>query len=257
VYAAYAITALSIAAYVGALTGLGRSALITRLGLLVAPMIIAELVLQRIVQRRFLGFSARMIELLPQEPPERLLELYRRETFLRFAAPKHLMLDLLGMIYVQLGEHRSAAASFREALEAAPAKAQVELAIKLAASLKEAGDLLTAERYYREVIAVAEDHVPSLQQLARLVLQRRDDLREATELLHRAAASAPRDVESSQLRGELALLLVRQGKLDDAERQINVALHDLRDAGDDQRMLVEEAAAALATARSETASTSD
>lgn len=182
-----------------------------------APIIIAELLLQALSKSHFSRFSDELMSLLQSNDDDRLLPFYQSQRFLRFAAPPYQMLDKLGLIYGHIDDFQSAASAYQDALEEAPGKKQVEIAIKLADSLRKAKRLDEAERFYREIIAVTTKHPESYQQLARLIIAREPKSDEALELLKKAEENAHHDDKGIALRCEYIQLLLEHQKLDHAK----------------------------------------
>jgi tetratricopeptide (TPR) repeat protein len=177
---------------------------------------------------------------------------FPKQRFLLLVGERYLLFDKLGLIHSHLQNHSAAADAYRDALDEAPRKKQVEIAIKLADSLRHAGRLQEAERFYREVHAVTQKHVESNQALARLVLQRDGEVKEAVALL-KEAIEATQDGEpmALTLRSELALLQLQQGEIKAAELLVDEAkaIANALDIDPEHDPLLEETMAALARAK--------
>lgn len=213
---------------------------ITRIGLLILPLVALEVVLQLLVRGRSRQFDQRLYALLEADRPGELLPLYQRQHLLRFAAPRHYTQGKLGLIYAKLGRHGEAASSYREALDEAPEAKRYALALSLGNSLYELGDAEEAEEVYRS--ATDEDHinVQACANLSRLIARRGGDLDEAELYLKKAVEVARGGV----LRSELVLLLLKQGKTEEAQWQLGLAEEELA-----QKDVSEQALQALREAR--------
>ena len=235
-YSAYGVAALVVALKLG-LSKVG-------IGLLVAaPLVAVDGLLRMLAKPRLAAFSQELMALLAEGRDDALLPLMARQRLLLFAGPDFEVFDRQGLIYSHLGRHHAAAECYRDALEAAPNKRQVEFAVKLADSLREAEEFAEAERYYREVAAATDEHLHTQRELGRLILKRGGDLQEALTLLRRAAELAPRDQGGALLRAELALALVQAAQRDEARAALDVALGDLGPAAAEHPLVVEAAEA--------------
>jgi tetratricopeptide (TPR) repeat protein len=171
-----------------------------------------------------------------------LLTLYGKEWMIRFAAPRHYSRGKLGLILSRLGRNEAAIVALREALEEAPQARAYPLQLLLADALTEAGvHAEEAERLYREVLSSHEGNARSLANLSRIVLARGGALAEAEALLRRAV-EADRGLA---YRIELAQLLVREGKRDEAARELALSEEELSAATDADLARLDEARKAL------------
>jgi tetratricopeptide (TPR) repeat protein len=216
---------------------------ITRLGLVILPLVALEVILQLLVRGRSRQFDQRLYALLQAERPHELLPLYQRQILLRFAAPRHYTQGKLGLIYAKLGRQEEAASAYREALEEAPEAKRYALALSLGNSLYELGDAEEAEEVYRS--ATDEDHinVQACANLSRLIVKRGGDLGEAELYLKKAVEAA----RGGALRSELVLLLLKQGKSEEARWQLSLAEEQLahEELSEQDRRSLKEAREAL------------
>lgn len=196
---------------------------ITRIGLVILPLVALEVILQLLVRGRCRQFDQRLYALLQTERPDELLPHYQRQLLLRFAAPRHYTQGKLGLIYTKLGRHGEAASCYREALEEAPEAKRYALALSLGNSLYVLGEDKEAEEVYRS--ATDEDHinVQACANLSRLIVRRGGDLDEA-ELYLKMAVEAAR---GGVLRSEMVLLLLKLGKGEEARWQLSLAEEEL------------------------------
>ncbi|MBW2736218.1 MAG: hypothetical protein JRH20_27850, partial [Deltaproteobacteria bacterium] len=103
-----------------------------------------------------------------------------------------------------------------------------------------------AERMYREIFEVTQEHAPTAQHLARLLIQRHADVPGALQVLKKAEAKVPADEAGGALRAELALMLAGQGQRDEGREMLKKAQTNL--AGNKDHLgLLEEAESALET----------
>ncbi len=240
------------------LYGVGSIIAVLRLGLprypaiaiVVGPVVIADVLLRLLVKPRLKVFNQQLLRLMQEGADARLLAFYAEQRFLRFAGPAFELLDKLGWIHAHLGHFATASDAYRDALEAAPTKRQVEIAIKLADALRMAGKVGEAERYYREVAAVTDEHAPTNQHLARLLLARDPKSDEALDVLRRAEKYARQDASGGVLRCELAQLLIVRGEFDDAEEILTLARRNVASTHDATgEELLAQAEAALQKAK--------
>ncbi len=242
-YLSYAISAVILVVRLG----LSRYPAIA---IVIAPVVVTELLLHVLAGPRAKVFGNEVLRLMQEGADDQLLPFYESQRFLRFAGPAYEMADKLGLIHAHLGNFGAAAAAYRDALDSAPGKRQVEIAIKLADALRMDGQLAEAERFYREVVAATDEHPPSSQHLAQLILQRGADPQEALEVLRRAEKHARQDADGGQLRVELAKLLMEHGELDEAASLLTTARRGIVAANDATREeLLEQAEKALEAAR--------
>jgi tetratricopeptide (TPR) repeat protein len=242
-YLLYAIAAVTI------VLRMGLSRYVSA-AIVIGPLVAVEGLLRLLMAPKVKNFGNELLRLMQQGEDDALLPYYDSQRLLRFAAPSYEMTDKLGLIYAHLGNFEAAADAYRDALDAAPGKRQVEIAIKLADALRMSGQLAEAERFYREVVAVTDEHPPSSQHLARLILDRGADPNEALEVLRRAEKQARQDAAGGQLRVELARLLITYDELAEAESLLKSARKAIVAAGDATREeLVEQAEQALEAAR--------
>lgn len=228
------------------------------IAIVIGPIVAIEALLRLLAVPRVKVFGNEVLRLMQQGADDQLLSFYESQRFLRFAGPAYEMADKLGLIQAHLGNFAAAADAYRDALDSAPGKRQVEIAIKLADALRMDGQLAEAERFYREVVAVTDEHPPSSQHLAQLILARGADPQEALEVLRRAEKHARQDAAGGQLRVELAQLLISRGELEEAGSLLAVARRAIVAANDATREeLLEQAEAALEAARGKTDETSE
>lgn len=215
--------------------------------IVVLPLAAIEGLLRLLAGPRLKVFSQQVHRLMQEGADEKLLPYYTQQRFLQFAGPSYLLLDKLGLIHAHLGNAAAAAAAYQDALDEAPGKKQVEIAIKLADALRLSGEHEKAERFYREVVAVTDEHAQTNQHLAELLLARDPKSDEALELLRKADQHARRDAEGAILRCSLVRLLLDRGEPDEAKRVLEQARRDLE--GSDNLVaqeLFDQAQAALA-----------
>lgn len=221
--------------------GIGR---VPALLIVLGPLFAAEGLLRLMSTPRLRAFERELMAALQEHREHELLKLYAGQRFLLWAGPRYLMLDKLGLIYAHLGNMAAAAEAYRDAFEEAPGKKQVEIAIKLADALRESGELEQAERMYRQIFEVTQEHAPTGQHLARLIIQRHGDVRAALEVLKQAEAAVGADEAGGALRAELALMLAGQGLRDEAREILEKARTNLA-GSTDHLGLLEEAESAL------------
>lgn len=212
----------------------------------VLPLAAIEGLLRLLAGPRLKVFTQQVHRLMQEGADEKLLAYYDQQRFLQFAGPSYVLLDKLGLIHAHLGNAAAAAAAYQDALDEAPGKKQVEIAIKLADALRLSGEHEKAERFYREVVAVTDEHAQTNQHLAELLLARDPTSDEALELLRKADQHARRDAEGAILRCNLVRLLLDRGEPDEAKRVLEQARRDLE--GSDNLVaqeLFEQAQAAL------------
>lgn len=224
--------------------GAGLFYLARRLGLpwsltlvtLLAPLVLLEVLFRWLVQQHNHRFDQRLMALLQTGENQELLPLYQRQLLLRFAAPRHLTMGKLGLIHARLGQHRLAAAAYREAVDDAPPDRNYTLALGLAGSLYELGEDQEAERVYCG--AIDDDHinVQACANLARL-LRKRSELEQAELYLTKAVEAARGGV----LRCELVQLLIERGRLEDAGWHLRLAGEELAQADEQGRKALEQA----------------
>jgi tetratricopeptide (TPR) repeat protein len=208
--------------------------------LAVAPLVLLEVLLQLFLRRRTGRFERQLVALLQAGRLDQLLPLYRRQLLLRFAAPRHLTLGKLGLIYARQGQHRGAASAYREALHDAPPAQRYALALGLGASLFELGEHHEAEQVYATTVDDEHINVQACSRLARLILKRGGDPEEAERYLRLGVDAARGGVS----RCELVELLASQGRIDEAREQLELATTELAAVE-----LTEADAAALQRAR--------
>lgn len=203
----------------GCLLALGRSLGLPwslTLTLTVVPLVGLEVLLRTLVERRERRFEQRLMAALQAGRNDELLPLYRAQLLLRFAAPRHLVLGKLGLIFSRLGRHGEAAAAYREALTDIGPERGYTLALGLAGSLYELGELKEAEKLYRSVIDDERINVQACARLSRLIRKRGGDPDEAERFLRMAVDAA----RGGKLRCELAEQLAERGELDHAREEL-------------------------------------
>jgi tetratricopeptide (TPR) repeat protein len=208
-----------------------------RLVAVVAPLAVMEGVLQLMLKGATRRFDQRLLSLLQAGETAGLLPLYKAQGLLRFAAPRHYTQGKLGLIHSKLGSHAEAADAYRQALDSAPEAKHYALALGLANSLFEIGEVAEAEEAFRSALDDEHINVQACAKLSRLIRARGGDLDEAERYLQTAVDVGRNGV----LRCELVQLLLEQGLPEDASWQFSLAVEEL---GDD-----EVGAAALAKAR--------
>lgn len=234
-----AFLAYGIAAAVAVLSiGLPR---IPAIVIVLGPLVAAEGLLRLLAGPRLKAFDRELMAALQAHRGKELLTLYRRQRFLLWAGPRYAMLDKLGLIYTQLGDMSAAAEAYRDAFDEAPGNKQVEIAIKLADALRESGELVEAERMYRQIFEVTQAHAPTAQHLARLIIQRHGNVEEALSVLEKAEAAVATDEAGGALRAELALMLASHGQRDKGLKMLEKA----RGSVSENLALLEEAESAL------------
>lgn len=195
---------------------------------LFTPILIIEGLLRLRVRTLMPRFRTALLSRLQEDAGTReLLDLYRRQTFLRFAAPGHEMLSWLARIHGHAGQHALAAQAYTRALEECPRDKAPVLALSLGDCLYAEGDLEQAEQTYRE--ALTEEHRSSraCANLARIILGRGGDREEAEGYMQLAVE----DDRGGELRTEYAELLLELGRQDDARWQADLAAEELQTAG--------------------------
>lgn len=202
------------------------------IAIVLGPLVAAEALFRLLSGPKVKAFGQEILRLMQQGDDEALLPFFEEQRFLRFAGPPFELADKLGLIHAHLGNFAAAADAYRDALDGAPNKRQVEIAIKLGDALRLAGKSEEAERMYREIVAATDEHPPSNQHLARLILDRGGRRQEALEILTRAEKHARQDATGSALRCEMAQLLIAEGKLDKAETLLETAKKGLVGAND-------------------------
>jgi Flp pilus assembly protein TadD len=149
----------------------------------------------------------------------------------------------LGLIHARLGQHTLAAAAYREAMDDSPPAEGYMLALGLGNSLYEIGELAEAERVYRGAIDDERVNVKACANLARLIIRRGGDLEEAEGYLKLAVQAANGGVH----RCELAELLSKRGKLEEARQELAKAEQELANSQqDDERKALAQARSTIA-----------
>ena len=208
---------------------------------LLLPLVAVEWVLRQVVGKRMPVFERELMALIKDGASEgQLLAFYREHHLLRFAAARHQMQAKLGLIHSSRGQHHRAALAYREALEDADPKESFPLALGLADSLYEAGDMEQAEQVYRQSMDEEHSSGQGCANLARLIWRREGDLLEAEKYLRLALDLTP----DTQLRCELVLLLLDQRRHEDAKWELQLATE-----AQQQAEASEEEQQALARAR--------
>lgn len=215
----------------------------TRLGLpwwqtalLMAPLVPVDAVLRHLVSQRLAALERQLMAGIQSgADQQQLLALYRRQRLLRFAAPHHQLLGLLGLIYAASAQHAEAAVAYREALEDAPPAQAFVLAMGLADALFEIGQYEEAERTYRLYLDEEHRSARALANLSRIIRRDEAELEQAEEYL-RLAVELER---GGKLRCELVELLVEQGKLEDARWELNLAQEELQQGSAEELALLD------------------
>lgn len=244
VYLLVAAVALSAA------RGAGLSWLQAALTLL--PLVGVDVALRMITQRRQQAFDHALMGAIQRGETGALLDLYRRQTLLRFAAPRHYLWSKLGLIYQQLGRLEQAAVAYQDALSEAPADLRYTLAINLADILYALGEDREAERHYRLALEDGARPAVACANLARLVSRRGGDSKEAAQWMTEAVNVQ----RGASLRCELAHLLIASDALSEADEALTLAERERQErsvepgeADEDDAQAIAKARAALSAAR--------
>lgn len=238
-YLAYGIGALALASMLGLSW---KQALI-----FLVPLALVEVLLRRWVVSRMSRFDQALMAHIQAGRDDELERFFQGQRLLRFAAPQYYLQSKRGLIYRQLGQHRGAAACFRDALDQAPEKKRFAQALNLADSLLQLGEDEEAEKIYRQVLDGEHQSAPASARVARLVLRRGGDPEEAEAYLQQAVEWQG----GGPLRCELVQLLITGGKLEDAAWQLQVALEEAQKNGwnSEQRAPLTELEGALQRAQ--------
>ncbi len=217
--------------------------------LFLTPIVCLEGVLRLAVARRRLHFERALAQALASSAGAReVLALIRGERLLRFAAPGSYLQGKLGAVHRHFKNHRAAADAFQLAVEEAPQGSRYALALGLADSLYELGEARDAERVYRSALDDTHATARACANLARLVLRRAGDRGEAEGLLRRSLDQQP----DLRVRSELIQLLAGEGKLEEADWQLQLAAEELAAGGDRDAYQAAREAVDAALARSST-----
>lgn len=223
---------------------------------LMAPLLAVEGLLQVLLRSRLPGFHKRLVQRLQAGADgEELLNLWRGQWLLRFAAPRHERLSQLGLIYSSAGAHDLAAWAYREALEEASGPGAALLHLGLADALYADGAWTEAEAAYRQALTEEHNSSRAYLHLARLILRRGGDPQEAEAHLLQAVETA----HGGSVRLELVELLLDLGKLEDATWHLDLAAEELAGGSEsdarrqaDLRKRLADAATASASPPAET-----
>ncbi len=192
--------------------------------LLFSPILLLEGVFRLRVRQILPGFRTKlMARIQAGANAEELLDLYKEQSFLRFAAPRHVMMGWLARIHGHAGSHALAAKTYGRALEECPQKEAHGLALSLGDAQYELGESEEAERTYR--MALTEEHrsARACANLSRIILDRDGDLEEAENYLTLAVESD----RGGMMRLDLVQLLLRLDKREDAQWQLDLAAEEL------------------------------
>ena len=202
------------------IVGSGFGLQMWQIAALLLPLVVVEWSLRLLVGKRLPKFEHElMVRIKEGAGEQQLLAFYREHLLLRFGAPRYQMQGRLALIHGSRGRHNRAAIAYREALEDAPLKESFPLALGLADSLYEAGDLEEAEQVYRQSMDEKQRSGRGCANLARLIWRRGGDLLEAEEYMRLALDLSP----GIRLRCELVELLVEQGRAEDARWELQLA----------------------------------
>ena len=200
----------------------------------VGPLVVVDQLLRLVIKGPSRRFEQQLMAMIQAGKNDELLPLYDRQRLLRFAAPRHFVQGKLALIYSRLGKTELAAAAYREALDDAPAAESYPLALGLASSLYEIGELEEAERVYRGAIDDERVNVQACANLARMIVRRGGDGEEAETYLNMAVQAA----HDGALRCELVELLARRSKLAKAREQLAQAEKELAGTENEKELAV-------------------
>lgn len=132
----------------------------------------------------------------------------------RFGRP-HVLPDTMALAASARGEHEKAYGLYMRALAAAPAEDRVRIELNLAAEERATGRLESAEGRYRATLARRPELTPARINLARLLVEQGESLREAARL----AAEAAEDCDRREKPEVLLLRAEALARLGDARWQ--------------------------------------
>ncbi|MCB9558250.1 MAG: hypothetical protein H6707_19190 [Deltaproteobacteria bacterium] len=207
--------------------GLGRTLAIT-----IACLFLLDSALRPLIQRQLRRLDRELLIALQQGADERLRQRYRSYRFLRLVGPKHELLERRGRIEKQLGAVQAAIEAYLVALDEAPRRDVPELARKLADLLYESQRYEAAERYYR--ISQDDSHANAgvRARIARLVIERGGDPREAELFLRQAIHLADDAKRAAVFRCQLIPLLAERNAAAEAAHELALVEQVLANSAD-------------------------
>jgi tetratricopeptide (TPR) repeat protein len=217
---------------------------VATLVLVLVPLVAIEGILRVVLRGRMRTFDHQFMQLLQSGRLDDLMLLYRRQVLLRLAAPRYYLLGKLGLAHSQRGQHRAAAAAYREALDDAPTDKRRSLALNLGHSLCEIGETGHAEHVYRAALDDGNVNVQGCLKLGQLIAQRGGDLDDAERYMRMGVEAARGGIA----RCELIHLLLARGKNEEAAQQLQQAIKELSGGDEAQQASLEKARAAVQAA---------
>ncbi len=124
------------------------------------------LVLPKLADKAETALQSELLLCLTEQRPEEIHQLLKEQRVLTIAGRVYVLTEARGLAYSSQGQHRRAAASFRETLKLIPEEGRVRVQLNLAHTLIELNELDVAEATYRSVLSSHPDNMMAEEGLA-------------------------------------------------------------------------------------------